>query len=205
MARIYVRALAGLSALAFAAPAAFAHHMEDGETPRTLLAGLLSGLGHPVIGLDHLCFVLGVGLAAGISGRIISLPIAFAGATLVGVVLHLLAIDLPLVEPVIVLSVILIGALLALKPQTSVAIWAGFAALAGVFHGYAYGEAIIGSEATPLAAYLFGLALIQSVIAIGVAMLVARVCTQDRGARIGGGALAGAGLVFASLLLPAIG
>jgi urease accessory protein len=44
---------------------------------------------------------------------------------------------------------------------------AGLAAFAGIFHGYAYGEAIIGANMTPLLAYLLGFSVIQ----YGVAML----------------------------------
>jgi len=40
------------------------------------------------------------------------------------------------------------------------------ASASGVFHGYAYGESIVGAEMTPLWAYLLGLALVQ--LAIGL-------------------------------------
>jgi urease accessory protein len=36
--------------------AAFAHHVMGGETPSTFVDGLLSGIGHPIIGADHLAF-----------------------------------------------------------------------------------------------------------------------------------------------------
>jgi len=41
--------------------------------------------------------------------------------------------------------------------------------VAGAFHGYAYGESIVGAEPAPLAAYLAGFALIQGCIAVGSA------------------------------------
>jgi urease accessory protein len=37
---------------------------------------------------------------------------------------------------------------------------------AGLAHGYAYGEAVIGAEATPLVAYLAGLALVQMALLV---------------------------------------
>ncbi len=40
------------------------------------------------------------------------------------------------------------------------------AAVSGLFHGYAYGEAIIGATTVPLLAYLFGFTLIQWIIAL---------------------------------------
>jgi len=61
------------------APAS-AHHVMGGATPATFAQGLLSGLGHPVIGLDHLTFVLAVGLAVGASGLNLLMPAIFVGA-----------------------------------------------------------------------------------------------------------------------------
>ena len=63
---------------------AYAHHPLGGQTPQTLWHGLLSGLGHPLIGVDHLLFVIAAGLLAlRYSGRYL-LPLAFAATTAVG-------------------------------------------------------------------------------------------------------------------------
>ena len=51
----------GLAALFFAAEPALAHHVMGGRMPATFGQGFLSGLGHPVIGLDHLAAVVAVG------------------------------------------------------------------------------------------------------------------------------------------------
>src|SRR5438552_1104114 len=40
---------------------AWAHHFMGGGPPETFAQGLLSGLGHPVIGLDHAAFILAAG------------------------------------------------------------------------------------------------------------------------------------------------
>ena len=53
----------GMATWSLAAPA-FAHHPLDGKIPSNLFEGFMSGLGHPVIGLDHLAFVIAVGLIA---------------------------------------------------------------------------------------------------------------------------------------------
>ena len=45
-------------------PAAWAHHPFGGQTPETFIQAFLSGVGHPVIGLDHLTFVIASGLVA---------------------------------------------------------------------------------------------------------------------------------------------
>ncbi len=38
--------------------------------------------------------------------------------------------------------------------------------MSGAVHGYAYGEAIVGAESTPLLAYLCGFTLVQFAIAL---------------------------------------
>src|SRR6266705_841511 len=40
---------------------AWAHHFMGGGPPETFAQGLLSGLGHPVIGLDHAAFIVAAG------------------------------------------------------------------------------------------------------------------------------------------------
>ena len=46
-----------------------AHHPNGGETPSNFIQGFLSGLGHPVIGIDHLVFVVAIGLLAALSKK----------------------------------------------------------------------------------------------------------------------------------------
>ena len=46
-----------LLAMPFAIEPAFAHHVVGGKMPVTFMDGLLSGLGHPIIGLDHLAAI----------------------------------------------------------------------------------------------------------------------------------------------------
>jgi urease accessory protein len=37
-----------------------------GKTPSTFVDGILSGVGHPIIGPDHLAFVVALGIAVGV-------------------------------------------------------------------------------------------------------------------------------------------
>ena len=60
-ARFRLMALSTVLTFAASAPA-HAHHMLGGRTPVTFMQGLLSGLGHPVIGIDHLAFVVAMGV-----------------------------------------------------------------------------------------------------------------------------------------------
>lgn len=156
----------GLLALLLTAPA-LAHHPTGNQTPSTFIEGFLSGLGHPVIGLDHLAFVIAVGLLAATRVKGVTLPIAFVIAALFGTGIHLAEISLPWAEFWISASVLAIGLLIALGSQIPTLALAVLAGFAGIFHGYAYGESIIGATTAPLMAYLLGFTTIQLVIALG--------------------------------------
>jgi urease accessory protein len=41
-----------------------------GEVPVTVWQGLLSGLGHPIIGIGHFAFIVGVGCMSGMVGQV---------------------------------------------------------------------------------------------------------------------------------------
>ena len=184
-------------------PAA-AHHPMDGAMPETLWQGFASGIGHPVIGLDHLAFLLAAGvLAAALPrGDAFRAMAGFLAAGMVGLTLHMAGIGLGMTEALVATSVLLTGlALLVAKPVSAPALLAGFA-LAGLFHGHAFAEAVIGAEATPIIAYLAGLAVIQGALILG-AMTLARQSARARWLRPAMGAaasFAGVGLVVVALV-----
>lgn len=191
----------GLFVFALMVPAsAHAHHMIDGKLPASFAEGLFSGLNHPVIGLDHLAFVIAVGLAAAFVPGGVWAAIAFIAATVLGVFVHLQAVDLPYAELFVAGSVCLAGGLVAAGWRLPGLVWGGLFAVAGLFHGNAYGESIVGAEPTPLAAYMLGFAVIQTVIIV-TATMVSRYSSDGTlktaiGPRIAGGAVLGVGLVF---------
>ncbi|MCA3282294.1 MAG: HupE/UreJ family protein [Roseomonas sp.] len=171
-------------------PAA-AHHPMDGAMPETLWQGFASGIGHPVIGLDHLAFLLAAGvLAAALPrGEALRAIAGFLMAGMAGLALHMAGIGLGPIEALIAASVLLAGlALLVAKRVSAPALLAGFA-LAGLFHGHAFAEAVIGAEATPILAYLAGLAVIQGALMLG-AMALAQQATRARWLRPAMGAVA---------------
>ena len=184
---------------AFAAPA-LAHHPLGGRLPATMLEGLLSGVGHPVVGLDHLAFVVAAGLLAATRRGGSAIPAAFVLASIAGTATHLAAIDLPMPELFISLSVLAFGVLLAAGKKVNLATVVALAAVAGVFHGFAYGEGIFGAEPTPMVAYLIGFAGIQSAIAAGCSILATWVIRRHApvNLRFAGFLLAGIGLTFVS-------
>lgn len=164
--QLLLAGLVSLGSLALAVPA-LAHHPFGGDTPTNALQAFLSGVGHPVIGLDHLAFVIAAGLLAAIFNRGLFIPVAFVVTSLVGTLMHLGNIHLPAPEMVIAASVLLFGVILALKKTLPSGVIIALAAGAGLFHGYAYGEAIVGAGMPSLLAYLVGFSAIQTAIAVG--------------------------------------
>jgi len=151
--------LANGFSLLLATPA-LAHHAMGGNLPSNFFEGFLSGVAHPIIAA-----VIAIGLLAAGFAQGIMIPITFVLTSLLGTGIHLMKIDMPLPEFFVAVSVVLFGIFLVVKQRPN-AVWIGaLAAIAGVFHGYAYGESIIGAEPTPLVAYLAGFALIQTAIA----------------------------------------
>jgi urease accessory protein len=193
---VSIKRLVGLSALAMfiAQSPAFAHHVMGGQLPETFLQGLLSGLGHPVIGLDHLGAIVGVGVLAAIAGRSVGLVLVFSAALIAGVGIHLAKVDIPVSELLVGLSTLAIGALVMLRRSIGPATAAALFAIAGLLHGYALGESIVGAEASPLIAYLVGLLAIQTLIGAAAYALTVRI-----------GGLRSVGLTAAGLLVVLLG
>ncbi len=185
--------------LLLAAQPALAHHPMGGRVPANAFEGFMSGVGHPVIGLDHFAFVVAIGLLAAVMRWGLSLPIGFVLASLLGTGIHLMRLDLPVPEFFIAASVLLFGVLLALQKQPHTVIVLGLAMLAGTFHGYAYGEAIVGADMTPLLAYLLGFTSIQLVISVAAYGLAKRFAVMGETIlrlRFAGFTLAGLGAAF---------
>jgi urease accessory protein len=175
---------------------ASAHHVMGGGLPSTFSQGLLSGLGHPVIGPDHLAFLIAVGIVVGAGGLSLALPIVFVAASAIGVALHVYGLDVPGAELIIALSVVLVGFLIARGRALPLGVWAALFGIAGLAHGYAYGESIFDAEPTPLWAYLAGLVFVQSALAVGVAVVTRRSGAEITALapRLVGAAIVGVGL-----------
>jgi urease accessory protein len=196
--------LAALASVLLALPAA-AHHPMGGRTPATFMEGLLSGFGHPIIGLDHLAFILAVGIAVGVTGLHLLTPFAFAAFSALGVGLHLTGFDAPGAEFLVAATVVVAGLLLLRGRAVPSGLWLALFCVAGICHGYAFGETVVGAEAAPIRAYLLGLALTQGLIGAGVAygLIRSRQGAASVSARASGGAIALVGL--GALVLPLLG
>ena len=190
-----------LSVSLLGASPALAHHPNDGKLPSTFVEGFLSGIGHPVIGIDHLVFVVAIGLLAALSKKLgMVIPVAFVAATAIGTAIHLQSIDLPVPELIVSASVLVMGIFLAREKQMNLAIITAIGAIAGIFHGYAYGESIVGAETTALGAYLLGFCSIQLAIS-AIAFYIARSIVKTPTSiwlRFAGFTISGIGFAFVS-------
>ena len=111
-------------------------HMEDAA------AGFMSGLLHPINGLDHFLAMISVGIVSmQLGGRnAYTLPGMFVAAMVVGGLVGTMGKQIPYIEHGIALSVIVLGAAIALVkeggktlPVMLVTMFFGF------LHGYAHG------------------------------------------------------------------
>ena len=190
--------------IAFAGPA-LAHLPLAGAPMETFTQGALSGIGHPVLGFDHLFFVVLVGIAALYTARPLATPLAYIGAMLLGTLAMAFGLALPMIEPMIIASLIILGFVVLSGTAISAPMAIGLFAVAGLFHGSAFGESIAlqeaGMGAQVLLGYLLGLGLVQYGIAISAGKLLQRVSVASAASavapRLTGAALAGVGVFLA--------
>lgn len=140
------------------------------HTGEGVSGGFISGLYHPVFGLDHVVAMVGVGLWGAVLGApaLWILPIVFPLVMALGAALGIAGITVPFIEPGIALSGVVLGLLilfLVRLPLVAAAILVGFFA---IFHGYAHGTEL-PTAANPLA-YAVGFVISTGILhAIGIA------------------------------------
>jgi urease accessory protein len=164
-------------------------------------ADLAHGFMHPLGGIDHILAMVAVGLlAARIGGRALwlvptSFVLAMAAAGLAG----MMGLVLGYAETGIALSVLVLGAVIALGVRMPVAAVMGLVGFFAVFHGYAHGTEMPQSASGLAfgAGFVAATALLHGLgIALGLA-LGTRTGAFGRGAlRIGGAATAFAGALL---------
>lgn len=161
-----------------------------------ITGGLLSGLSHPVLGLDHLLAMLAVGLwGAQLGGRAIwTLPVAFPVVMAFGGALGILNVPLPAVEFGIAGSVIVLGAVIALAARPPLWIGAAIVGAFALFHGHAHGAELPGS-ADPVA-YGLGFVVATGMIhAAGIGLgMVTRLPSGVAALRMAGAAICATGV-----------
>jgi urease accessory protein len=128
------------------------------------------GVAHPLLGVDHILVMLGVGLWAVVMGgrAVWALPLTFLATMLAGFAAASAGLNIPLVEPVISSSIIALGLFVALAVKAP--IWQGalITALFAFFHGHAHGTE---SAAASLMAYAVGFTISTAIMhAIGIGL-----------------------------------
>lgn len=161
--------------------------------------GLAAGFLHPFSGLDHLLAMVAVGLWAASLGGIARwvVPASFVAIMTLGAVGGVYGLALPAVETLIAMSVIALGAMVALSVRVPVAAAAAIVALFGLFHGHAHG-AEMPAMAQPLS---YGLGFIVATVMLHGAGLALGTwlprIAPARAIRFAGGAIAAAGVALA--------
>ncbi len=146
--------LAAIVGLGF--PAQAHHLVEVNQLSPTLVNGLLSGLAHPVLGPDHLAFLLALSLL-GLQRRRLWLP-ALLAVSLLGSAAGLLLPGLSGAQLALALTLglealVLVGHLPAAVLLPAMAL-----------HGYGLSGTVLGWTVMPLVTYLLGLLLSQGLL-----------------------------------------
>lgn len=148
----------------------------SGNTGHEHESGVVAGLLHPLTGTDHLLAMVAVGLWAGfvMPHRVFVAPLVFMISMGGGALLGWIGIGVPLVEPGILLSVVILGLMtLACGEQQSstfTRISLLCIALFAVLHGYAHATEASGHIGAYLAGFMASTAILHS---LGVLMALA--------------------------------
>ena len=168
-------------------------HEQSGQA-----AGFLTGLKHPVSGLDHVLAMISVGLWGAQLGNpaVWLLPVVFPVVMAFGGFLGLVGVPLPGTEVGIALSAILLGLMVAFEARPPLWVAAGLVGFFGVFHGHAHGTELPAGENALL--YSVGFVIATGCLhGVGIGLGVAHRWSVGRFAlRVAGATVALAGVYF---------
>jgi urease accessory protein len=182
-----------LAAVLLLWPLAALAHIQAGEA-----GGFVSGLSHPVSGLDHVLAMVAVGLWGAQLGApaIWVLPVAFPMMMAFGGMLGLVGLPLPGVEAGIAVSAIVLGGMVMgeVRPPLKVAVV--IVAFFAVFHGHAHGTELQQGQNAML--YSLGFVIATGLLhAAGIAIgLIHRWPAGRKVLRVSGALILLAGVYF---------
>jgi len=162
------------------------------------VAGFVTGLLHPVSGLDHVLAMVAVGLWGAQLGApaIWLLPVTFPLVMAVGGFVGLLGVPLPGGEVGIAASAILLGAMVATESRPPLWLATVLVAFFAVFHGHAHGSELPAGES----GLLYSAGFVVATGALHASGILVGLVHRWRSGRIalrGAGAAVGvAGLLF---------
>jgi len=159
-------------------------------------ANFISGVGHPLTGLDHILAMIAVGLwAAQLGGRAYwSVPLAFVGMMTLGAAMSTAGLSLPAVESGIAASVLILGLLIAFSARLPILLGMVLVGVFAVFHGHSHGTELPQAAS----AVSYGLGMLLTTIGLHAAGLGAGILFQRAAIllRIGGAMIAAAGVMM---------
>ena len=187
-----MRRLAAAAIVLLVASPAWAH-AQQGQA-----AGFLSGVRHPVSGLDHVLAMIAVGLWGAQLGApaIWLLPVTFPLVMAIGGFLGLVGVPIPGVEVGVALSAILLGAMVAREARPPLAAAAAMVGFFAIFHGHAHGTELPPGQSGLL--YSVGFVIATGCLhAIGIGVgLIHRWSWGRTALRAAGAGVAAAGAFF---------
>lgn len=162
--------------------------------------GISAGFVHPFSGADHLLAMFAVGLwAASLGGAATwKIPVSFGVMLLAGCLLAMGGIGLPMTEPLVATSVLVLGLALMLALNTSSMAGSLMVGLFALFHGHAHGVEL--PPATPAWMYLLGMVGASIALHLAGLGLGHRLMRKQWLLRSGGALVAGAGVWMMALV-----
>jgi urease accessory protein len=163
---------------------------------------LIQGLSMPLHGLDHMLMAIAVGIiAVQLGGQAVWMaPLGFLMVMVTGGFLNLSGISVPLLEPMILASLILASAQLSLKHRLPASITVALFSLLGALHGQALIQPLFAETSTAeLLLFIGGCAFSASLLlfsGLGIGFLLKRRARERRVFP-----LAGATLFMSALVL----
>lgn len=153
----------------------------------------VGGFAHPLGGADHVLAMVTLGLLAAQAGgpALWALPVTFIAAMLAGGAAGWAGVPFGAVEPVILASVIVLGALVAVAVRLSLSVMTAMAAVLGYAHGWAHRAE---GPADGLTAYAAGFAVATALLH-GAGILAGRTAARPL-LQAAGGMTAAVGLAL---------
>jgi len=103
----------------------------------------MAGFMHPLTGMDHLLAMLAVGLWSALTHqtlrRAMLAPVVFLVMLFAGAMLGMMGLQMPMVEPMIMTSLLILGLLVAARKAVNDTIGFVVVGLFALFHGLAHG------------------------------------------------------------------
>jgi urease accessory protein len=168
-------------------------HVRSGDA-----VGFVTGLLHPISGLDHVLAMIAVGLWGAQLGHpaVWLLPVTFPIVMALGGMLGLMGVPLPGIEIGIAASAIILGIAVMREMRPRLPVAAVVVALFAIFHGHAHGTELPEGETGLL--YSMGFVVATGTLhATGVGIGLAHKWPWgQRVLKLAGGGVAFAGLIF---------